>query len=334
VSVRRVDCRRCGAVKTERLDWLSALPNYTQRFAFFVGARCHDVPVKVVAEELKLDWHTVKELDKLYMMEQLRRVPNPNPMVIGIDEISMGHGHSYRLIVSDLLEGRPIWFGGVDRSQASLDAFYTWLGSDKSKKIRLAVMDMWKAFRSSTLNRQNAPQATILYDKFHVLRHLQEAMDKVRKREYARLSGPGRRFIKGQRFALLSRWRNLTLSGKRGLRLLFNANKRLYTAYLLKESFEQLWSYEVAGWARRFFENWRESLKWQRLRPYEKFAEMIDAHWDGIVAYCPLQNKVALGFVEGLNNKICVLQRRAYGLRDEAYLRLKILTCTLPKIEK
>jgi transposase len=88
-------------------------------------------------------------------------------------------------------------------------------------------MDMWKAFRSSTLKAQNAPQATILYDKFHVLRHLQDAMDKVRNREYAHLSGQGRRFIKGQRFALLSRWRNLTLPGKRGLRLLFHANKRL-----------------------------------------------------------------------------------------------------------
>ena len=115
--------------------------------------------------------------------------------------------------------------------------------------------------------------------------------------------------------------------------MLFHANKRLYTAYLLKESFEQLWEYEVAGWARRFFEHWRESLKWQRLKPYEKFAAMVDAHWDGIVAYCPLENKVALGFVEGLNNKIRVLQRRAYGLRDEEYLRLKILTCMLPEIE-
>ena len=128
-----------------------------------------------------------------------------------------------------------------------------------------------------------------------MLRHLQEAMDKVRKREYARLSGPGRRFVKGQRFALLSRWRNLSYTGKQGLRLLFNANKRLYTAYLLKESFEQLWDYEVAGWARRFFENWRDALKWQRLKPHEKFAAMIDAHWDGIVAYCLPQNKVALG---------------------------------------
>lgn len=331
-AVRRVSCPWCGAVKTEGLDWLADNPFYTKRFAFFVGRRCRDSTVKAVAEELFLHWHTVKELDKQYMAEQLRRAGCPTPTVIGIDELSIGPGHTYRIIVSDLIRGRPIWFGGIDRSEASLDAFFAWLGPRKASKIRLAVMDMWKAFRASTLKEGNAPQALILYDKFHVVRHLQKALDKVRKREYTRLSGGGRRFIKGQRFALLSRWRNLTLQGKRSLRLLFQANKRLYTAYLLKESFEQLWDYEVAGWMQRFFENWRESLRWQRLKPYEKFAEMVDAHWDGIVSYCPEDNKVALGFVEGLNNKVRTLQRRAYGYRDEEYLRLKILTCMLPKL--
>ena len=110
------------------------------------------------------------------------------------------------------------------------------------------------------------------------------------------------------------------------------ANKRLHTAYLLKESFGQLWSYQKEGWARRFFDKWRAALKWQRLKPYEQFAEMIERHWDGIAAFCHPENKVALGFVEGLNNKIRVIQRRAYGLRDEEYLRLKILTCMLPEL--
>lgn len=110
------------------------------------------------------------------------------------------------------------------------------------------------------------------------------------------------------------------------------ANKRLNTAYLLKESFGQLWDYEKEGWARKFFENWKASLKWQRLAPYEAFAEMIERHWEGIEAYCKPENKVSLGFVEGFNNKIRVLQRRAYGLRDEEYLRLKILTCMLPEL--
>ena len=211
-----------------------------------------------------------------------------------------------------------------------MSKFYAWLGEQQSSRIRLAVMDMWKPFRLAT--QAHAPQAAILFDKFHVIRHLGEALDSVRKSEYARLQGRERRYIKGQKYTLLSRKENLTLEGKKSLKVLLTANKRLNTAYVLKESFGELWSYQREGWARRFFENWRDSLKWQRLKPYETFAAMIDRHWDGIAAYCRPENKVSLGFVEGLNNKIRVIQRRAYGLRDEEYLRLKILTCMLPPL--
>src|SRR5439155_1022609 len=232
LEVRRVDCRRCGKVKRERLALLADNPLYTKRFAYFVGRRCLAATIKEVAKEFALGWQKVK----------------------------------------------------------------------------------------------------VLEHKFHVMRHLGEALDQVRKSEYARLQGRGRRYIKGQKYTLLSRKENLTLAGKKALQTLLAANKRLNTAYVLKESFGQLWSYEREGWARRFFENWRSSLKWQRLKPYEKFAQMIDRHWDGIAAYCRPENKVSLGFVEGLNNKIRVIQRRAYGLRDEDYLRLKILTCMLPAL--
>jgi len=288
--------------------------------------------IKDVAQETHLDWWTVRRLEMEYMQEQLRRVGCPAPKVIGIDEISIQKGHTYRIVVSDLIRRRPIWFGGEDRSETSMDTFYRWLGPQKSHRIRLAVMDMWKPFRASTLNPEHAPQAAILFDKFHILRHLGEALDKVRKAEYARLSGKDRRFIKGQKYTLLSNRENLTTQGRRSLKVLLNANHRLNIAYILKEEFEQLWSYNREGWARRFFENWCDSLKWQRLKPYEKFARMIDRHWDGIAAYCKPANKVALGFVEGLNNKIRVIQRRSYGLRNEEYLRLKVLTCMLPPI--
>jgi transposase len=174
--------------------------------------------------------------------------------------------------------------------------------------------------------------AAILYDKFHVMRHLSDALDAVRKSEYARLSGQDRKYIKGQKYTLLSRRENLSTHGRKALKQLLAANKRLNTAYLLKESFGQLWSYRREGWARRFFDNWKASLKWQRLKPYEKFAAMVERHWDGIAVYCNPENKVSLGFVEGLNNKIRVIQRRSYGLRDEEYLRLKILTCMLPPL--
>ncbi len=326
--MRRVQCRRCGSVKRERLEDFLQNALHSQRFARYIGERCRSSTIKDVAEEQNLDWHTVKRLEKQYMREQLERSGTPRPKVIGIDEISVRKGHDYRIVVSDLEKHRPIWFGGTD--EASMDEFYRFVGEKQAKKVRLAVMDMWKPFRTST--GKNAPQAAILFDKFHILRHLGEALDKVRKQEYARLEGQSRTFIKGQKYALLSHPQNLKGPARKNLKLLLAANKRLNTAYLLKESFGQLWDYTSEAWARKFFENWRAQLKWQRLQPYEKFAEMIDRHWDGIAAYCKPDNKVALGFVEGLNNKIRVIQRRAYGLHDEEYLKLKVLTCTLPAI--
>ena len=328
VEVRRVACPACDAVKRERLEFLADNPHFTKRFAYYVGRRCRQASVRDVAKELKLTWDTVKALEMHYMRAQIERAGTPGPRAIGIDEIAVRKGHNYRIVVSDLDRKRPIWFGGDDRSEASMAQFYDWLGPEKSNGIRLLVMDMWKPFRN--VARQRAPQAAILFDKFHIMRHLGEALDKVRKTEYARLRGTDRRFIKGQKYTLLSHRDNLSLDGKRSLTLLLAANKRLNTAYVLKESFGQLWDYRREGWARRFFDNWRASLKWQRLTPYERFAAMIERHWDGIAAYCRPENKVSLGFVEGLNNKIRVFQRRAYGLKDEEYLRLKVLSCMFP----
>ena len=330
VEVRRVFCRSCAKVKQERLEWLADHPFYTKRFALWVGRRCRGATIRDVAREAHWDWKTVKALEKQYLADQLRRAGTPAPQVVGIDELSLRRGHIYRIVVSDLVRGRPIWFGGTDRSEASLHLFFEWLGPKKSRKIRLVVMDMWKPFRNACSTY--VPNAAILYDKFHAMRHLNEALDQVRRSEYARLSGADRKFIKGQRYTLLSHRENLTLDGKRALQTLLKANQRLHTAYLLKESFGQLWDYRREAWARKFFDNWRASLEGQRLEPLEKFAQMIDKHWDGIAAYCRPENKVSLGFVEGLNNKIRVIQRRSYGLRDEEYLRLKILTCMLPEI--
>src|SRR6202047_2043808 len=198
------------------------------------------------------------------MAAQLARAGTPGPKVIVLDEVSVRKGQFDRIVVSDLVRRRPIWFGGTDRSEASMGQFYAWLGARKNRAIRLAVMDMWKPFRNATA--AHAPQAAILFDKFHVMRHLGEALDYVRKSEYARLAGRDRRFIKGQKFTLLSRHANLSLEGKRALKILLAANKRLNKAYLLKESFGQLWDYEREGWARRFFDNWQSSLRWQRLK--------------------------------------------------------------------
>ena len=120
LEVRRVACRSCGKVKRERLDFLADNPLYTKRFAFYVCRRVRTATIQDVTRELKLDWHTVKALEKQYMRAQLDRAGTPGPRAFGIDEISIRKGHTYRIVASDLIRGRPIWFGGEDRSEASM----------------------------------------------------------------------------------------------------------------------------------------------------------------------------------------------------------------------
>lgn len=282
-----------------------------------------------VAEMHQLSWGQVRRLEEAYMEELLaKHPPSQRLKAIGVDEVSIRKRHSYAIVVADLDQERPIWIGGTGRDQEHMDAFFEGLGQERSRRIRLAVMDMWKPFRNSLM--AYAPGAKIVYDKFHVLRHLSDALDLVRRMEYRRVADKDKRFIKGQRYTLLSHKANLDIDGRRSLHLLLKANKRLNKAYLLKESFGQLWDYNNATWARKFFENWKAQLRWSRLEPFQRFVKLVERHWDGIISYCRPDHKVSLGFMEGLNNKIRVIQRRSYGIRNLDYLRLKVLTSFIP----
>ena len=221
-EVRRVQCRRCGKVKRERLEFVADNPFYTKRFAHYVGRRCRSTTIKDLAKELNLDWDTIKSLEKQTMQAPLTKAGTPGPKAIGIDEISIRKGQTYRIVVSDLLRRRPVWFGGADRKEASMALFYDWLGEKKTQGVRLAVMDMWRPFRNVTVAR--APQAAILFDKFHIMRHLGKALDEVRKSEYRRLSGHDRSYIKGQKYTLLSHRENLTPTGRQNLKKLLAAH--------------------------------------------------------------------------------------------------------------
>ena len=153
LEVRRVACPLCGGVKRERLEFLADNPHFTRRFAFYVGRRCRQASVRDIAKELKLTWDTVKALEMQYMRAQIERAGAPGPRAIGIDEIAVRKGHNYRIVVSDLDRRRAIWFGGDDRSEASMAQFYDWLGPEKSGRLRLIVMDMWKPFRNVARER-------------------------------------------------------------------------------------------------------------------------------------------------------------------------------------
>lgn len=318
-------------MKVETLSWLASNTRNTRRYERHVGRLCRELTIKRVAELERLSWYQVRQIEINYMNELVGRFGKITRLrAIGIDEISIRKGHTYMTCVSDLDKGRPIWIGGEGRREEDLDLFFHMLSDSQKKNISLVVMDMWKPFRKSTL--KHVPHAQIVYDKFHILRHLADAMDTVRKQEYRRVSEKERFFIKGQKYTLLSHKANLDIKGKQALKLLFKANKRIYKAYLLKESFGKLWDYKSASNAERFFANWKSQLKWSRLKPFYQFVKMIERHWDSIVSYCNPNNKVSLGLVEGINNKVRVIQRRAYGIRDQVYLRLKILTAFLPDL--
>lgn len=322
---RRVACPRCNAVKRETLAWLASSARFTQRYEDQIGRLCREMTVSRVAELHNLSWDQVWRMEKSYMRRLLEQHPPSQKLrAIGVDEISIHRGHRYIIVVADLDQKRPIWLGGEGRTEKDMDLFFNQMGPKRCASTELAVMDMWKPFRKATLN--HAPQAQIVYDKFHILNHLAAAMDQVRRSEYKRVSDKERRFIKGQRYTLLSNKANLDIEGRRALALLLKANKRLHKAYLLKESFGQLWDYNHPAWARKFFDSWKSQLRWQRLEPFEKFAQVIERHWEGIISYCRPDHKVSLGFMEGLNNKIRVIQRRAYGIKDQEYLMLKVVT--------
>ena len=304
---------------------LAKSARFTQRFEDRIGQLCREMTIKRVAELNNLSWDQVWRMEKGYMRRLLEQhPPSLHLRTIGVDEISIRKGHAYAIVVADLDQRCPIWLGGQGRTEKDLQLFFDTMGPERCKTIDLAVMDMWKPFRKATL--KHAPGAQIVYDKFHIMRHLSDALDQVRRSEYKRVNEKERKFIKGQRYTLLSHKSNLDIEGRRALRMLLKANKRLNTAYMLKESFGQLWDYNHPTWARKFFESWKSQLRWQRLKPFEKFAAMIERHWDGIVSYCHPDHKVSLGFMEGLNNKIRVIQRRAYGIKDQEYLMLKVIT--------
>lgn len=219
-----------------------------------------EMPLTEVAKLNQISWAQSWRMELEYMRELVKRHPPAFKIrVIGVDEISVRKGHTYRVVVADLDERRPIWIGGTGRTKEDMDLFFTEISADRSKNIELAVMDMRKAFRNST--NEHAPNARLVFDKFHVLNHLSQELDEIRRQEYKRVNDKERKYIKGQRYTLLSHKANLDTDGRRSLKLLLKANKRLRKAYLLKESFGQLRDYSYPASALKFFENWKAQLR-------------------------------------------------------------------------
>jgi transposase len=241
-----------------------------------------------------------------------------------VDEIFLGKGTKFRTVVSNLETGEPLWMG-LERKRETLDRFFAEaLPPARRRAVRAVCVDMWEPFAQSL--RAHLPQARIVYDKFHVLRHANNAVDEVRRAEFFRQGGATRGLVRGKRWLLLRRWANLTADERQTLRALFALNRRLWKAYLLKEQLERLWDFTYEGAARRFLTHWLQALRWQRLPAFQELGQLLTRHLDGILSYC--HEKVPFGVVEAINGNIRAMLRRGRGYRDHEYLLLKVQKAT------
>jgi transposase len=318
----RVACPRCGP-KLERLDWLDRYARVTRRLAESVVRMCQVLPIKHVSAFFSLGWDTVKDLDKSALERRLGPPDLSNLEIIAMDEFAIQRGHRYATVVIEPQRRRVLWVGrGHDRE--SVRAFFELLGPQRCGQLRAVAMDMSATF---TLEVQaHCPQAEIVYDMFHVVaKYGREVIDRVRVDEANRLRGDkhARRIVKGARWLLLRNRENVVRAEDRvRLRELLDANRALLKVYVMRQDLKHLWDYRYRGRAERFWRDWYLRAVRSRIKPLVSFARKLAVYSQGILAHCrwPLHTSV----LEGINNKIKVIKRMAYGFRDDAYFFLKI----------
>jgi transposase len=318
----RVACGRCGP-KVELLEWLEPYARVTTRLAQSVARLCEVMPVKHVAEYFALNWKTVKEIDKRALRERLGPVDLEGVSVIGLDEFAIQRGHRYATVVIEPQSRRVLWVCR-GRGREDIRSFFELLGPEGRARLKAVVMDMNAAFAEEV--RAQAPQARIVYDLFHVVaKYGREVIDRVRVDEANRLrhDRKARQVVKGARWLLLRNRGNIRRRADRvRLRELLEANRALCRVYLLKDDLKALWDYRHVTYARRFWEGWYQRAIRSRIEPLKAFARNLKCHIDGVLAHCTYPLHTSL--IEGINNKIKVIKRMAYGFRDDDYFFLKI----------
>lgn len=323
----RVNCPLCG-IRTEALDFVGIRgPGVTTALSHLVAELCKVMTNKSVSLFQSLHRGTVKEIDKRSMTQVQAHRSLDGITVMGVDEIAVGKGQNYWTMISSLESPRGAEVLGIaeGRKAKNLNKFWKWFGKERARRITHVVMDMWKPFRNSF--QDHCPGIQIIYDKFHVIRHLLDALNDIRKAELRKASGHFKGLLAGKKFILLSRLSHVRGKSRDALNDLLSASPKLLKAHLLKESFGHLWSYQSKTCAKRFFRQWTDQLKRRRMKPYQKFAKMVAKHLDGILSFC--DKKVSLGYVESTNLKAKNIIRRAYGYRDKTYMKLKIIQgCT------
>jgi len=313
-----LDCR-CGYKGVEDIDFCEEYSRHTKRFEEKVVILCTKMCIKDSAKEMRIGWEATKNIDKKNARKYIVDISTVMPKRIGIDEIAYEKCHKYLTVVRDVDLSKVIWVG-KGRKKETLDQFFKELGIKKSWNIEDVVMDMWDPYIASVKANTNAK---ITFDKFHIAKKINDAVDKIRKKEFAKADPEERRMMKKKRFLILARQKRLDDEKRETLYDLKDINQNLYFAYLLKEQALDIFDEEDAETAIERLYRWFENVAKAGIEQFDGVVKTMKRYFYGIYNY--FKNKLTNAQSEGFNNKINVIKRRAYGFRDLEYFKLKIL---------
>lgn len=321
---RRCDCPRCG-VKVELLPWSSGKSPITNAFAWFLASWAKTLSWKETARRFSTSWSVVFAAVR-QAVEWGKAHRNLNGIrSIGVDELSWKKGHKYLTLVYQLDPGsrRLLWIGR-DRTAKTFGTFFDWLGKRRAGKLRFVVSDMWKAFVGTVSRR--ASGAVHVLDRFHVARLCNKAVDETRRAEARKLRAAGDSVtLKHTRWVLLKGRRNLSSKQRGRLRELLKVNLSTVKAYLLKDDLSLFWKYKSVTYAGRFLDGWIVTCQRTRIPAMVKLARTLDAHRGLLMNWFRARGELAMGAVEGLNNKARVTTKLAYGFRSYEHGEIALL---------
>lgn len=327
VPQRKVRCAHCG-IRVEALAFVEPHKRFTKRFERAVAELCRKLPIEHVAEHFGLSWHTVKEIDRRRLQVEVGTPCYDGLRLLAIDEIAVRKGHRYLTVVLNLENGAIVWVG-EGRSEATLHSFFSELTEEQRASIEAIAADMSPPFRKGI--RMWCAHAALVFDFFHVVaKYGREVIDVVRAQEIRRHSRD-RRFIKGSRWLLLRNAQDLRSEERERLKTLLAVNEPLSIAYMLKDQLKSIFSYRREGWAERALLQWCSLAFDSGMPPLIRFAKGLLRHADGVLNHC--RYPIHTGRLEGINNKIKVMKRQAYGYRDQEYFKLKIKAAFNPALQ-
>ena len=317
-SYRKIRCLCCGIV-VEDLALVDPTVRVTKRLASYILDLCRFMTIKEVAKHLSLDWKTVKDIHKRYLQGSFSHEDVGYPRLLAIDEISLKKRHHYLTVIINWETGRVLWVG-EGRKYETLKGFFDSLTEEQRNAIQAIAIDMWDPYIKAV--KESCPEAAIVFDQFHVVKAFSKVIDKVRNSEYRKADKEGKEVIKGSKYLLLKNKDNLLEEEKPKLKALLKLNEALTTVYILKDYLKKLWQYKYANCAKRFLNHWCCLAEESKIRPVMAFAKTLKRYAYGIINHCKFP--IHTSRMEGINNKIKVIKRKAYGFHDVEYFSLII----------